>query len=643
MIAPTLLLPIPLSSPHAAPQHEVSVTLKLVQVHVEDEAGNPVKDLKREDFILYDNRELKIITDFERHFLDAEPNQIDPKGDIASAFRMNRKFLFLIDLVGNDSIGLLEAKTAAMHFIETQLQPGDEVGILSYTPMTGLILHTYFTTDMEAIKRAIADAKEVPLGKSPAGLSLATEVARAEAGAGRLGPESSATQMLSRGFREPPLATAPRTKVNLPLSLVELSQALRYIPGIKNVVLFSGGGGVRLQGLYEYMARELAAANCQVYTVNTYGQRAHFRGYMQIGEDNLKAVADFSGGKYYETTEGYDMIARDIQSLTGNYYVLGYYIDSKWDGKYHEIKVEVKRPGCRVRAQAGYFNPRPFSSLSDLEKQLHLIDVAMSRNPYFEAPDRFPLLGIGHIRQGNGTLLLLSEIRSEAIRQALGTEIEIFTLIFDRENTVVESNRGEINFRTIPEDDVCQYSILSLEQGRYECRVVLRNSETGRSAVGTTSVEVDEAEGRGVSLYPPFLLAPRKPCFFLFSHREGETDSMKNRSLQDFCPLLVKGSSPVIGAIPSETEKILAVLRFSVGEETDLELDLTVTLRDGILEKDSPVMFIVLDSKKLGSEDALLIEIDLPELSPGGYALDFALSSARPGIGARVSRELVVR
>jgi len=36
-------------------QHEVSVTLKLIQVYVTDKKGKPVQDLEKADFIVYDN------------------------------------------------------------------------------------------------------------------------------------------------------------------------------------------------------------------------------------------------------------------------------------------------------------------------------------------------------------------------------------------------------------------------------------------------------------------------------------------------------------------------------------------------------------------------------------------------------------
>ena len=45
-------------------QHEVTVTLKLIQVYVSDRDGNPVLDLTKDDFLLYDNGRPMTVTDF---------------------------------------------------------------------------------------------------------------------------------------------------------------------------------------------------------------------------------------------------------------------------------------------------------------------------------------------------------------------------------------------------------------------------------------------------------------------------------------------------------------------------------------------------------------------------------------------------
>ena len=96
-------------------QHEVSVTLKLVQVYVTDRQGRPVTDLSRGDFVLYDNDERRDITDFERHLLlppdSTLPSTESESGTLSPGpVRLNRKFFILLDIVGNDDVGVIKSK-----------------------------------------------------------------------------------------------------------------------------------------------------------------------------------------------------------------------------------------------------------------------------------------------------------------------------------------------------------------------------------------------------------------------------------------------------------------------------------------------------------------------------------------------------
>ena len=129
-------------------QYEVAVTLKLVQVYVTDKKGNPVLDLKKEDFRVSDNGKRKTITEFERHVLSLpaieekiKPEMIEETTLPAPRELMSRKFFLLFDFAYNNARGVLKAKNAALHFIDTQLQPTDEVGLLSYSTMKSLTLH----------------------------------------------------------------------------------------------------------------------------------------------------------------------------------------------------------------------------------------------------------------------------------------------------------------------------------------------------------------------------------------------------------------------------------------------------------------------------------------------------------------------
>ena len=60
------------SSPQEKPgqlplEHKVTVSLKLIQVFVMDKHGRPMTDLEKTDFEVFDDGQLKTITEFEKH------------------------------------------------------------------------------------------------------------------------------------------------------------------------------------------------------------------------------------------------------------------------------------------------------------------------------------------------------------------------------------------------------------------------------------------------------------------------------------------------------------------------------------------------------------------------------------------------
>jgi VWFA-related protein len=79
----------------------------------------------------------------------------------------------------------------------------------------------------------------------------------------------------------------------------------------------------------------------------------------RLSQDSLRSLADETGGfaalNQNDFTTAFDRIVRDNSS----YYVLAYYPPSdKRDGKFHKIEVKVNRPGAVVRSRRGYNAPR---------------------------------------------------------------------------------------------------------------------------------------------------------------------------------------------------------------------------------------------------------------------------------------------
>ena len=627
--------PIPSREQTTDLQHKASVTLKLVQVFVTDRNGDPVTDLRLEDFTLYDNGRKQTITDFERHVPPPRRQTSERASDSSADLpQLNRKFFLLLDLAGTDDVAVIKAKRSALHFLETQLLPTDEVAVLSFTPTLGLNLHTYLTRDKDKAMDAVKNVQEVPPGKTPVGLTLAQERARAEGAAG-LGPESSVTEALgaSSRFREPPLAMKIRTAVALPIEVPELAKALNYLPGYKHVILFSGGGYRRLLPLYERMGRELASANCLVYAVNSMGQRANFLGPEFIGIENLKTLAALSGGAYFEDIDRYESISSEIHSATANYYVLGYTIDNRWDGRYHDIEVKVNRDSCLVHAQAGYFNPKPFEQFTDLEKQLHLIDLALSSSPYHQEPVRFPLQPLTCSRSGETHVILLSGIPVKRIQQEMTGRAELLTLIYDKDNTLTFSTRGEMMFDALSERTLIQYSVTALAPGDYQCRVVIRDLSSGRAAVGASALRIPSPSQTSLRMDPPLVLLRDTNTHFLRLSAEASPGE-SSMGLPDFFPFLRGQSRPVFEDLPGGTRILQALIRIETLPHSDPDPHIDVRIKDRAGSRSLPIPFSILDTLSREDMDYLLLELRLPEMDQGLYSLEFI---ARDSVTGRMT------
>jgi VWFA-related protein len=639
-------------------QYEVTVTLKLIQVYVTDKNGNPVTNLTKDDFILYDNGRLQPITDFEKHLLFLPEKKVEEKitetelpqsKDVSSM--LNRKFFLFLDIDRNDAAGISKSKKAALHFINTRLQPTDEVGVLSYSWIVGLVIHQYLTSDFDKAGAAIKRIKEVPgvrptsemetLSAPRGGVTLEGESGGAEAET-EIEQESSNASFLLSPTGQGGGALTAQTKSFIDV-LKELAKALSHIEGYKNIILFSRGvpssllfsRDQLLKENYEDMGKELATSNSPVHTVNTLPLG------VPISERKppLDMLSELSGGKYFDNVDDYEEVSEQIQNVTSNYYVLGYYIDDKWDGRYHEVEVKVKRAGCVVHAQAGYFNPKPFSKLSDFEKQLHLIDIALGKGQYYKTPYSFPLEALPCPIEDKPGLILISEIHMDEIEEAIGKETEIVTLILDKENNIVDSTRGEVDLTTVPQKLLHHYAISSLAPGDYECRVVLRNLKTGRSALGSSSAAVPEVQQSGIFVYSPLILIPNTPCFYLrASKTEKEKESSKTVSLNDIYPFLANNHSPLVNEIDGDVHKLFTVLKFSAKDIPDSKLNIVVDLVHQPTEEWIPLKFQILNSQKVGTESAFLLELYLPELKPGQYTIEFYIAQNESEIVASAER-----
>jgi VWFA-related protein len=74
-------------------------------------------------------------------------------------------------------------------------------------------------------------------------------------------------------------------------------------------------------------------------------------------QETMRELASRTGGRAYYNTNDLKTAIRDAVQDARLTYTLGFYpSDEKFDSKFHEIKVQVDRPGINLRYRKGYFD-----------------------------------------------------------------------------------------------------------------------------------------------------------------------------------------------------------------------------------------------------------------------------------------------
>ena len=652
-------------------KHEVTVALKLIQVYVTDKAGNPVTDLNKNDFKIFVNKKLQTITEFERYTLSPLQDTAKPQPGIKEKVSpgdtndiMNRKFFLFFDLVNNSTKGFLKAQQAALHFIDNQLQPSDEVGIISYSVLKQLTLHEYLTTDHQVIRQVVegiggigrvgrVENFEAMLYQQMTGESAldASQYGNSvlDSLPAHLSEQPGLTQSTIDAFASGDVVSNTRFQRdeyrnqirNLFSRIIDLSKAFRYISGNKHIIFFSSGipysviHGIEttnpyqsrdyaldsvLRNKFEELLKELSAANITVFSVNTEPLAAKMNLPSNMkGEGTLRRISDYTGGKFLGNVQNYKEILDTVQTFTGSYYVLGYYIDESADGRYNSIEVSVTRPQCKVFAQKGYFNPKSFAKFSKMEKELHLIDLALTERSLLQSPVDFPMIALPCPVGENPGVFLLAQIPLEKIKESIGQKAEIFFLVFDEKENLIDVKRKAVKLSTLQGKAAYYYSLMNLSPGLYKFRIAMRDMDTGNGAVGRNSVEIPASPEQGLMLYPPLLLTPGKSGLFVRGYVPKNVKSQF--PLIDLFPFDPMQFSPILGEIDGKAGKIQAVLRCSLRKLTKPVLKFTAALIEIASKQSTSLTVSILSGKKDNEMGTLLAEFQMPEMEPGEYVL----------------------
>ncbi len=653
------------------PRYDASAVVKLIVVRVVDESGRAVRGLRKEDFVLTDNDEAKTITEFECHSLAgpetaAAALPAEPAGPApARAAGTNRKIFIFLDLQGNDDQGNANAKDAALNFVETQLRPDDEVGVLGFSPMRGFFTQVYLTSDRETICKAIKGAKELqPSGGEMVTIDFGNVRSRARAAAGEAqntggaaGEAQNAGGAAGGGgsFDDVSMTTfVPGTrafaKEDFAERMADLAQALKYIPGNKSLVLFSG----RTVGPAAALGKAFADAGTPVYAVNTKdwiirGTLSPIKEHYIWKEHPLKDLSLASGGEYFADIKDVQAISQGVQELTGNYYVLGYYVKENWDGAYHRIKVGIRKPGLRVLAQDGYFDPKPYAEMSQFEKDLQTFDLLYSEKPAAAPGPELPMTVLDAFLPGGNERILLMEAAVDPKNGVRPAEVELFALVRDQALTPFISSKWRVNLARDNGKSVIFCMRAPEQAGAYDSRVAIRDPATGWAAVGNIRFAAGAPAEGGIILSTPLLLVPgAEPRVVRLPSPAAKKGAVRERPFLEIYPFIPRGHGFVVGGLVSGTSEILAVVPVSVratkseGPFPRIEINGRLLPRSG--GEEIPLDLRIIEVKAgTDGRQFLIIKTSLAEVPPGDYDLEIEAAGEKSGARDSVRTALVLK
>jgi VWFA-related protein len=387
-----------------APVFRAGTKLVEVTVTVRDRKGQAVPDLAASDFTVLDGGKSRPVAFFR---FDGAPEvpatpagEMRPatgvftnRGEASSGSPLNVTALVL-DSVNTSPQGSIMARAQMMRYLKA-LAPETRVAIF-HMGQELRILHD-FTDDAAALRARLDKAV---LGMPLEGISdFNRSVVEAEQFIDMFDdPQAQeATAQLKRVQLEAEMranAAARRSRMDRSLASIEaLGRHLAGIPGRKNVVWISGGFSmVSVQGAFgvgarggfdgyeeqvQQTAQRLAQEGVVLYIVNSQGltgppnvsagynspaPRMRGRFERQVDAERfsndphsaMELMASVTGGRYlHDTNDLASGFKQTLADLRGSY-TLGFYAVEEPDGKWHKLRVRVKRGGVTVRHREGY-------------------------------------------------------------------------------------------------------------------------------------------------------------------------------------------------------------------------------------------------------------------------------------------------
>jgi VWFA-related protein len=540
----------------------VTVNHVEVPVTVVDSNGNPVRGLTAANFELLDEGKTRAIASFDSiDFASPEAQRISPLNPVA-----RRNFMLLFDMSFSSPKSLVRAQEAARQFVTKMVQRRDRVAIGSVDADRGFRLLTVFTTDRNALLGAIGDPNNfkavdpLQIAGSPV-IDESKNVSGAETrgaseGGGHSGAAAADEQLhtiLQQSSKQDDAYVRSRIQKEVS-TLGGLAKVLNAVRGKKEIVLLSEGfdpkyvqgrdvrpsremneendaastgeiwkvdsdkrfGSADSMSVIDRMAQFFRRSDVVMHAIDIQGVRVQNdlqQGSRVNSNDGLFLLSKPTGGEVFRNTNDLSSAFEKMLHQQEVVYVLGFDAPTQKPGTFHNLRVKlVNVPGGRVSSRAGYYEAGGESaierSLSNAEIILNDIPTQAVRVAALAAP--FPT------GSRDAQVPVILEINGDdLLANASGKNVtaEIFVYAFDDDGLVRDSlfQRMGLDMEKVGArlkgSGIKWYGTLSLPEGKYAVKSLVRIAETDKKGYARNDVRVTRA-GETTVLQPFFYEEP---------------------------------------------------------------------------------------------------------------------------------------
>ena len=398
-----------LSAQQEPPTFRTATRLVEIAVTVLDSKGNAVAGLAAADFVVLDEGKPRPVELFSFDgaragttpgaaatpgAATAPPPGVFTNRPSAGAPAARSVTALVLDNINTTPLQGVTARAQAMQYLR-QLAPQTVVAVYLLASKL-FVLHDF--TDDAVVLRGRLEAARLP-APTAWETDVRQSVVEAEAFV-RMFPEDQAlaVDLMRNKLRVDAMADAAIRRDRLERSLAQieaLGAHLAGIPGRKSLIWIGGGfsmaavtattaGQRQTPELLETsekevreVSRRLAQQGIVLYIVDAHylespsdsrpatrmpvpqSGRGNFELLMDVATASndvrpaMQTMASITGGRYFypnDVTSGVDKVLSDLQGS----YTLGFYMRDEPDGKWHKLRVQVKRAGLSVRHREGY-------------------------------------------------------------------------------------------------------------------------------------------------------------------------------------------------------------------------------------------------------------------------------------------------